>query len=77
MRAQDSPQGASAPFFVAVHVGAGFHSERKHAAYKAVMRRACKRAAEVLSQGGSAEDAVVQAIKALEVRLSGTRLGFL
>lgn len=54
------------PFFVAVHVGAGFHSERKNPAYKAAMRTACKRAADVLMNGGTAEQATVQAIKALE-----------
>jgi len=37
-------------FFVAVHVGAGFHDERKAKAYKLAMRRACQAAASVLSQ---------------------------
>lgn len=36
-------------FFVAVHVGAGFHSEKKAKAYQLAMRRACQAAAAVLS----------------------------
>lgn len=55
------------PFFVAVHVGAGFHSERKSRDYSQAMRNACKRAAAILQQDGSAEEATVEAIKSLEV----------
>lgn len=36
-------------FFVAVHVGAGFHGQKKAKAYQLAMRRACQAAASVLS----------------------------
>ncbi|CAM6101609.1 unnamed protein product [Calypogeia fissa] len=54
-------------FFVAVHVGAGYHSPSNAKAYCRAMRRACSAAAAVLSQGsGRSIDAVVSAIKVLE-----------
>ncbi|BFI40374.1 taspase, threonine aspartase, 1 [Marchantia polymorpha subsp. ruderalis] len=60
-----SPRGR--PFFVAVHVGAGYHSPLNSKAYCRAMRRACMAAASVLSKGGGRTmDAVVSAIKVLE-----------
>ncbi|OAE27983.1 hypothetical protein AXG93_1062s1150 [Marchantia polymorpha subsp. ruderalis] len=72
-----SPRGR--PFFVAVHVGAGYHSPLNSKAYCRAMRRACMAAASVLSKarrrnatmdsrrgGGRTMDAVVSAIKVLE-----------
>ncbi|XP_073393087.1 putative threonine aspartase isoform X2 [Physcomitrium patens] len=54
-------------FFVAVHVGAGFHSEKKAKAYQLAMRRACQAAAAVLSgETVSCLDAVAAAIRVLE-----------
>ncbi|QCD86098.1 taspase [Vigna unguiculata] len=54
-------------FFVAVHVGAGFHSPSNDKALRSVMNRACQAAASVLSSGsGTGLDAVVAAIQVLE-----------
>eukprot|EP00249_Psilotum_nudum_P001341 c13785_g1_i1 orf=255-1520(+) len=54
-------------FFVAVHVGAGYHSPQNAAAYRRVMRDACLAAARVLNQdSGRSLDAVVAAVKVLE-----------
>ncbi|KAG0588708.1 hypothetical protein KC19_2G263400 [Ceratodon purpureus] len=56
-----------AKFFVAVHVGAGFHGEKRVKAYQLVMRRACQAAAAVLSEeSGTSLDAVAAAIRVLE-----------
>lgn len=41
-------EGDSNRFFVAVHVGAGFHSPTNEKAYKRAMKRACLAAAAVL-----------------------------
>lgn len=48
--AESASSMPSKPFFVAVHVGAGFHSEKNDDAYNLAMRRACRAAAAVLSQ---------------------------
>lgn len=54
-------------FFVAVHVGAGYHSPSNEKALRSVMKRACVAAASVLSKGaGQCIDAVVAAIQVLE-----------
>ncbi len=37
-------------YFIAVHVGAGYHAPQNSKAYRRVMRRACWAAAEILSQ---------------------------
>jgi hypothetical protein len=37
-------------YFIAVHVGAGYHAPQNSRAYRRVMRRACWAAAEILSQ---------------------------
>ncbi|XP_057817633.2 putative threonine aspartase isoform X2 [Cryptomeria japonica] len=61
------PNGKEARFFVAVHVGAGYHAPRNDKAYKKLMRRACLAAASILSQGcGRSLDAVAAAITVLE-----------
>ncbi|KAH7372539.1 hypothetical protein KP509_17G008600 [Ceratopteris richardii] len=54
-------------FFVAVHVGAGYHSLANSFAYRRAMNQACLAAASVLSQEtGTSFDAVVAAVKVLE-----------
>ncbi|XP_058744025.1 putative threonine aspartase [Vicia villosa] len=55
-------------FFVAVHVGAGYHSPPNHKPLRSAMNRACLAAASVLQQEGSVLclDAVVAAIQVLE-----------
>ncbi|CAJ1950069.1 unnamed protein product [Sphenostylis stenocarpa] len=54
-------------FFVAVHVGAGYHSPTNDRALRTAMNRACLAAASVLSNGsGTRLDAVVAAIQVLE-----------
>ncbi|XP_047182951.1 putative threonine aspartase isoform X4 [Vigna umbellata] len=54
-------------FFVAVHVGAGYHSPSNDKALRSVMNRACQAAASILSSGsGTGLDAVVAAIQVLE-----------
>jgi len=55
-------------FFVAVHVGAGYHSPSNHKPLRSAMNRACLAAASVLQHGsGLSLDAVVAAIQLLEV----------
>lgn len=56
-------------FFVAVHVGAGYHSPSNEKALRSAMNRACRAAASLLSNGGKCMDAVVAAIQVLEVSL--------
>lgn len=62
-------------FFVAVHVGAGYHSPSNHKPLRSAMNRACLAAASVLQQEGSVLclDAVVAAIQLLEVSYQFTR----
>lgn len=59
----------SCPRLVAVHVGAGMHSQAKEPAYKAAMRHAYAAAAACLDAGGSALRAVAAGIAVLEVSL--------
>lgn len=55
------------PFFVAVHVGAGFHAPSNEKALRSAMKRACLAAASVLRQvAGGCVDAVSAAIQVLE-----------
>ncbi|XP_054781187.1 putative threonine aspartase isoform X2 [Prosopis cineraria] len=55
------------PFFVAVHVGAGYHSPSNEKALRSAMNRACLAAASLLSKGsGRCIDAVAAAIQVLE-----------
>ncbi|KAJ2909792.1 hypothetical protein GGI21_001526 [Coemansia aciculifera] len=58
--------GDGSGFYIAVHVGAGYHSKSKEREYKTAMKRACRVAAEKLRLDGSASDAVECAIKVLE-----------
>ncbi|KAL8162496.1 hypothetical protein V2J09_013985 [Rumex salicifolius] len=56
-------------FFVAVHVGAGYHSPSNEKTLRSAMKRACLAAASVLRQGsgsGGCLDAVVAAVCILE-----------
>ncbi|KAA8516015.1 hypothetical protein F0562_019194 [Nyssa sinensis] len=54
-------------FFVAVHVGAGFHSPSNEKALRSAMKRACLAAAALLRKGsGGCLDAVSAAIQVLE-----------
>ncbi|GLT79605.1 hypothetical protein SLA2020_510880 [Shorea laevis] len=54
-------------FFVAVHVGAGYHAPSNEKALRAAMKRACLAAASILRQGpGRCVDAVEAAIQVLE-----------
>ncbi|KAL9176146.1 hypothetical protein ABFS82_02G159800 [Erythranthe guttata] len=54
-------------FFVAVHVGAGYHAPSNEKALRSAMKRACLAAASILSKGsGGSVDAVGAAIKVLE-----------
>ncbi|XP_027162130.1 putative threonine aspartase isoform X2 [Coffea eugenioides] len=54
-------------FFVAVHVGAGYHSPSNEKALRSAMKRACLAASSLLRKGtGRCIDAVVAAIQVLE-----------
>ncbi|XP_057497934.1 putative threonine aspartase isoform X1 [Actinidia eriantha] len=54
-------------FFVAVHVGAGFHAPSNEKALRSAMKRACLAAAAVLRKGpGGCIDAVSAALQVLE-----------
>lgn len=54
-------------FFVAVHVGAGFHAPSNEKALRSAMKRACLAAASILRKGsGESIDAVAAAIQVLE-----------
>uniref|UniRef100_A0ACD5Y9Q2 Uncharacterized protein n=1 Tax=Avena sativa TaxID=4498 RepID=A0ACD5Y9Q2_AVESA len=54
-------------FFVAAHVGAGYHAPANEKVYRRAMKRACLAAAAVLREGsGTSLDAVAAAIRVLE-----------
>ncbi|KAF6135283.1 hypothetical protein GIB67_021645 [Kingdonia uniflora] len=54
-------------FFIAVHVGAGYHAPSNEKSLKAAMKRACLAAASILRKGsGGCVDAVSAAIHVLE-----------
>ncbi|KAJ6679639.1 THREONINE ASPARTASE 1 [Salix purpurea] len=54
-------------FFVAVHVGAGYHAPSNEKALRSAMKRACLAAASILRKGpGGSIDAVTAAIQVLE-----------
>ncbi|XP_012083436.1 putative threonine aspartase isoform X2 [Jatropha curcas] len=54
-------------FFIAVHVGAGYHAPSSEKALRSAMKRACLAAASVLRKGsGGCLDAVTAAIQVLE-----------
>jgi isoaspartyl peptidase/L-asparaginase-like protein (Ntn-hydrolase superfamily) len=56
-----------APYLIAVHAGAGYHTASKEAAYKSALRTALKAGADVLNKGGCSMAAVKAAICVLEV----------
>ncbi|XP_021903752.1 putative threonine aspartase [Carica papaya] len=57
----------SPKFFVAVHVGAGFHAPSNEKALRSAMKRACLAATAILRKGpGGCVDAVAAALKVLE-----------
>ncbi|KAH7691815.1 Peptidase T2 asparaginase 2 protein [Dioscorea alata] len=65
--AGDGVENPNPRFFIAVHVGAGFHAPSNEKAFKRVMRRACLAAASILRQtDGGCMDAVAAAIQVLE-----------
>lgn len=53
--------------FIAVHVGAGYHSLLHEKDYKQACRAACAEAMKAIKQGFSAKDVVTNAITALEI----------
>lgn len=53
--------------FVAVHIGAGFHSQAKTPAYRTLCESICSEVIELLGQGYSARNAVAYAVSLLEV----------
>ncbi|PKI39964.1 hypothetical protein CRG98_039627, partial [Punica granatum] len=57
---------SSRRFFVAVHVGAGYHAPSNEKALRSAMKRACLAAASVLKDSGGCLDAVAAAITVLE-----------
>ncbi|CAL5029207.1 unnamed protein product [Urochloa decumbens] len=64
---QSASGSPSRRFFVALHVGAGFHAPSNEKAYRRAMKRACLAAAAVLREGsGTSLDAVAAAIHVLE-----------
>ncbi|KAI3444581.1 hypothetical protein Pfo_001246 [Paulownia fortunei] len=61
------PDDQNPRFFIAVHVGAGFHAPSNEKALRSAMKRACLAAASVLSKAsGGCIDAVGAAIQVLE-----------
>lgn len=59
--------GSAVPFFVACHVGAGYHSHSKESQYMRALQGACRAAAAVLISCSDPFQAVVEAIRVLEV----------
>ncbi|XP_076803570.1 uncharacterized protein LOC143447380 isoform X2 [Clavelina lepadiformis] len=51
---------------IAVHAGAGYHSDHKWPGYQNICQQACVQAASCLKNGGSAGEAVMIAVKVLE-----------
>uniref|UniRef100_A0A2P2JHH5 Putative threonine aspartase n=1 Tax=Rhizophora mucronata TaxID=61149 RepID=A0A2P2JHH5_RHIMU len=61
------PEDQNPRFFVAVHVGAGYHSSSNEKALRSAMKRACLAAASILRKGpGGCLDAVTAAVQVLE-----------
>ncbi|CAN6205132.1 unnamed protein product [Urochloa humidicola] len=67
---EEKPSDSRTPnrrFFVALHVGAGYHAPANEKAYRRAMKRACLAAAAVLREdSGTSLDAVAAAIHVLE-----------
>ncbi len=57
------------PCFVAVHIGAGYHSSFKTGAYRELCEQVCANVIEILKQGCNARTAVATAVALLEVNL--------
>ncbi len=53
--------------FVAVHIGAGFHSESKTDSYKQLCENICKEIIKLLDEGMPSKNAVAKAVALLEV----------
>jgi hypothetical protein len=53
--------------FVAVHIGAGYHSVAKSGAYRQLCESICKDVLDMLMKGGTARKAVASAVALLEV----------
>ncbi|ONI22986.1 hypothetical protein PRUPE_2G162500 [Prunus persica] len=65
--AQMQEEDENATFFVAVHVGAGYHAPSNEKALRSAIKRACLAAASLLRKGsGRCIDAVTAAIQVLE-----------
>lgn len=64
---QMQEEDENATFFVAVHVGAGYHAPSNEKALKSAVKRACLAAGSILRKGsGRCIDAVTAAIQVLE-----------
>ncbi|XP_078175582.1 N-terminal nucleophile aminohydrolases (Ntn hydrolases) superfamily protein isoform X2 [Carex rostrata] len=64
---EESNSSMNKRYFVAVHVGAGYHSPSNEKAFRLVMKRACLAAASILQKDdGTSLDAVAAAIQVLE-----------
>lgn len=50
-------------FFIAIHIGAGYHSPLKSAVYYSLMETALKLAGQKLAEGGTALEAIELAIR--------------
>ena len=57
------------PCFVAVHFGAGYHSEEKEFIYKELMNRCCIETLNILEKSNDLIESLVTGIKILEVVL--------
>lgn len=53
--------------FVALHIGAGYHSQAKSAVYRKLCDDVCSEVMQLLKQGYAARDAVAAAVTLLEV----------
>jgi len=54
------------PFFICVHVGAGYHATEKERSYRRLMCHACRAASDVLTSKADLAQAVTEAISMLE-----------
>lgn len=64
-------QEPAAPCFVAVHIGAGYHSYSKTGAYRTLCDKICQEVLALLKKGMSARQAVSKAVALLEVKPNG------
>lgn len=55
------------PFFICVHIGAGYHHIHYEKSYKKIMKYAIRKAGAILGASGDTVSAVTTAIKILEV----------